>query len=116
MAPTPTQTSGNSRRYWRSRKSNRASPPAITTGKEVRPQLPPVAARCGAETVKPALRRIYMTRASTCTAAMKSFVGDVQDRRGSRISCRRRLVMGVAVVASSAMRQRSHRRRRRQSS
>jgi hypothetical protein len=33
-----------------------------------------VAARGGAETLKPALRRIYMARASTYTDAMKNFV------------------------------------------
>lgn len=38
-----------------------------------------VAARGGAETLKPALRRIYMTRASTYTEAMKNFVETYQE-------------------------------------
>ncbi|CAD6334869.1 unnamed protein product [Miscanthus lutarioriparius] len=38
-----------------------------------------VAARGGAETLKPALRRIYMTRASTYTDAMKNFVEMYQE-------------------------------------
>ncbi|KAL6624371.1 hypothetical protein ACP70R_031692 [Stipagrostis hirtigluma subsp. patula] len=38
-----------------------------------------VAARGGAETLKPALRRIYMTRASTYTNAMKNFVETYQE-------------------------------------
>ncbi|EES18896.1 hypothetical protein BDA96_09G014900 [Sorghum bicolor] len=38
-----------------------------------------VAARGGAETLKPALRRIYMTRASTYTDAMKHFVETYQE-------------------------------------
>ncbi|TVU18279.1 hypothetical protein EJB05_34368, partial [Eragrostis curvula] len=38
-----------------------------------------VAARGGAETLKPALRRIYMTRASTYTDAMKNFVETYQE-------------------------------------
>ncbi|OEL18515.1 hypothetical protein BAE44_0020463 [Dichanthelium oligosanthes] len=38
-----------------------------------------VAARGGAETLKPALRRIYMTRASTYTTAMKNFVETYQE-------------------------------------
>ncbi|XP_062179313.1 uncharacterized protein LOC133883923 [Phragmites australis] len=37
-----------------------------------------VAARGGAETLKPTLRRIYMTRASTYTNAMKNFVETYQ--------------------------------------
>jgi hypothetical protein len=38
-----------------------------------------VAARGGAETLKPVLRRIYMTRASTYTDAMKNFVETYQE-------------------------------------
>ncbi|WVZ95864.1 hypothetical protein U9M48_041575 [Paspalum notatum var. saurae] len=38
-----------------------------------------VAARGGAETLKPALRRIYMARASTYTDAMKNFVDTYQE-------------------------------------
>ena len=38
-----------------------------------------VAARGGAETLKPALRRIYMARASTYTDAMKNFVETYQE-------------------------------------
>ncbi|KAL6865059.1 hypothetical protein ACP4OV_016210 [Aristida adscensionis] len=38
-----------------------------------------MAARGGAETLKPALRRIYMTRASTYTNAMKNFVETYQE-------------------------------------
>nr|CAB3463665.1 unnamed protein product [Digitaria exilis] len=38
-----------------------------------------IAARGGAETLKPALRRIYMTRASTYTTAMKNFVEAYQE-------------------------------------
>ncbi|CAL4903247.1 unnamed protein product [Urochloa decumbens] len=38
-----------------------------------------VAARGGAETLKPALRRIYMTRVSTYTTAMKNFVETYQE-------------------------------------
>ncbi|CAN6340271.1 unnamed protein product [Urochloa humidicola] len=38
-----------------------------------------VAARGGAEMLKPALRRIYMARASTCTTAMKNFVETYQE-------------------------------------
>lgn len=37
------------------------------------------AARGGAETLKPALRRIYMTRASTYTNALKSYVEAYQE-------------------------------------
>ncbi|XP_044949221.1 uncharacterized protein LOC123398839 [Hordeum vulgare subsp. vulgare] len=38
-----------------------------------------VAARGGAETLKPALRRIYMTRASTYTNAVKNYVQTYQE-------------------------------------
>ncbi|CAO2174264.1 unnamed protein product [Urochloa humidicola] len=38
-----------------------------------------VAARGGAETLKPALKRIYVTRASTYTDAMKNFVETYQE-------------------------------------
>jgi hypothetical protein len=38
-----------------------------------------VAARGGAETLKPALRRIYMTRASTYTSAVKNYVETYQE-------------------------------------
>jgi hypothetical protein len=38
-----------------------------------------VAARGGAETLKPALRKLYMTRASTYTNAMKNFVETYQE-------------------------------------
>ncbi|TKW12938.1 hypothetical protein SEVIR_5G068100v4 [Setaria viridis] len=38
-----------------------------------------VAARGGAETLKPTLRRIYMTRAATYTDAMKNFVETYQE-------------------------------------
>ncbi|GJN36302.1 hypothetical protein PR202_gb25149 [Eleusine coracana subsp. coracana] len=38
-----------------------------------------VAARGGAETLKPALQKIYMTRASTYTNAMKNFVETYQE-------------------------------------
>ncbi|CAM0957829.1 unnamed protein product [Alopecurus aequalis] len=38
-----------------------------------------VAARGGAETLKPALRRIYMTRASTYTSSVKSYVETYQE-------------------------------------
>ncbi|XP_048563315.1 uncharacterized protein LOC125543862 [Triticum urartu] len=38
-----------------------------------------VAAKGGAETLKPALRRIYMTRASTYTSAVKNYVETYQE-------------------------------------
>jgi hypothetical protein len=38
-----------------------------------------VAARGGAETLKPTLRRIYMTRASTYTSAVKNYVETYQE-------------------------------------